>query len=215
MAHVRQWPAVLRARDDLLKRWHLVPGQVLAWTRYSLVTAVTRADGSEAVLKIAGHALEARGEIAALRIWNGQAAFDGLRPVIGTWQTSLPVDLFRRADRLRADLLASTTKPVVRHGDLHHFNILSATRAPWLAIDPKGLLGDRAFDVCQLLLNPIAVPVEVNRRRLTILCAELELDATRVRAWCFVHAVLNALWNLEEERPLEHRVPWIEHVLAL
>ena len=74
MAHVRQWPAVLRARDDLLKRWQLVPGQVLAWTRYSLVTAVMRPDGSAAVLKIARHGREARGEIAALRIWNGHAA---------------------------------------------------------------------------------------------------------------------------------------------
>ena len=280
MAHVREWPAVLRARDDLLKRWQLVPSQVLAWTRYSLVTAVTRADGSAAVLKLARDGLEPRGEIAALRIWNGHAAarllasdpegggmllervepgrmlaqratdddaaatlvaacllrqlgcapptddglqsldrwlgaFDRLRPVIGRGQSGLPVDLFRRADRLRADLLASTTKPVVLHGDLHHFNILSATRAPWLAIDPKGLLGDRAFDVCQLLLNPIAVPVAVNQRRLAILCAELELDPTRARAWCFVHAVLNALWKLEEGRPLQHRLAWIEHVLAL
>src|SRR5207302_8681520 len=65
-----------------------------------------------------------------------------------------PAELFQRADALRADLLASTDQPVVVHGVLHHFNILRCDRGGWLAIDPKGLVGDRYFDVCQFLLNP-------------------------------------------------------------
>jgi streptomycin 6-kinase len=32
------------------------------------------------------------------------------------------------------------------HADLHHHNILAAERHPWLAIDPKGVIGDAAYE---------------------------------------------------------------------
>ncbi len=101
------------------------------------------------------------------------------------------------------------------HGDLLQFNILTSTRAGWLTIDPKGLLGDRPFDVCQFLRNPVEVSVEVNRRRLAIFCTELELDAARTRAWCFVHATLNALWDFEKGKPFERDLEYAAHVLQL
>ena len=44
---------------------------------------------------------------------------------------------------------------VLLHGDLHHDNILSATRAPWLIIDAKGLVGDSGYDLGAFLYNPI------------------------------------------------------------
>jgi streptomycin 6-kinase len=40
------------------------------------------------------------------------------------------------------------------HGDLHHENILHGLRG-WLAIDPKGVLGDPAFDAANLFYNPL------------------------------------------------------------
>ncbi|MFN8511979.1 MAG: aminoglycoside phosphotransferase family protein [Chloroflexia bacterium] len=123
-----------------------------------------------------------------------------------------PVALFRRADALRHDLLASTTEQTVLHGDLHHFNILRAQRAPWLAIDPKGLAGDRCFDICQFLRNPHPGPIDpaLNRRRLDIFCAELRLDRERTKAWCVVHAVLDACWDYEEGEPWAHKVAYAE-----
>ncbi|ODT06957.1 MAG: 3'-kinase [Mesorhizobium sp. SCN 65-20] len=42
----------------------------------------------------------------------------------------------------------------VLHGDLHHDNILLGERG-WLAIDPKGLIGDPAFDAANLFYNPL------------------------------------------------------------
>ncbi|GAA2741903.1 aminoglycoside phosphotransferase family protein [Kitasatospora cinereorecta] len=39
----------------------------------------------------------------------------------------------------------------VVHGDLHARNVLSADREPWLAVDPKGLAGDPAYDAGTLL----------------------------------------------------------------
>jgi streptomycin 6-kinase len=69
--------------------------------------------------------------------------------------------------------------------DLHAGNILQATREPWLVIDPKPFIGDRAFDVTQHLLNCIgrlrAEPLGTIRR----LADLLEVDCERVRLWTF------------------------------
>lgn len=143
------------------------------------------------------------------------AAYDRNREAFSGEVTGFPVRLFERADELRRDLLASTDRPVVLHGDLHHFNILRAQRSDWLAIDPKGLFGDRCFDVCQFLQNPREVPVSVNRRRLDVLCAELGLDRRRARDWCLVHAVLDACWYFEKGQPWQHAVEYAEATLAL
>src|SRR5690606_17492043 len=51
----------------------------------------------------------------------------------------LPAHLVERAEGIYRELFASAPPPVLLHGDLHHANILSATRAPYLAIDPKGV----------------------------------------------------------------------------
>jgi len=101
----------------------------------------------------------------------------------------------------------------VLHGDLHHFNILRSDRSGWLAIDPKGPIGDRCFDVCQFLLNPRRVPIPVNRRRLDLFCRELDLDAERTRKWCLVHAVLNACWSFEDGESYASRVEYAEQTL--
>jgi streptomycin 6-kinase len=58
-----------------------------------------------------------------------------------------------RAERLSADLLESAATEVLLHGDLHHFNILSARREPWLCIDPKGMRGHPGYEVGPFLLN--------------------------------------------------------------
>jgi streptomycin 6-kinase len=142
------------------------------------------------------------------------AAYDRNREPLSRGVDGFPAQLFQRADAMRRDLLASADRPVVLHGDLHHFNILRAQRADWLAIDPKGLAGDRCFDVCQFLRNPGAVPVSVNRRRLDILCARLGLDRARTKAWCFVHAVLDACWDFEDRNPWQQAIAYAESTLS-
>jgi streptomycin 6-kinase len=126
-----------------------------------------------------------------------------------------PRGLFERADALRAELLATTSETTVLHGDMHHYNVLRAQRAEWLAIDPKGLAGDRCFDVCQFLTNPRPNPVKDISRRLDIFCAELGLDRRRTRDWCLVHAVLDACWSFEDDAPdLPLRVAYAEASLT-
>jgi len=141
-------------------------------------------------------------------------AYDRNREALSRGAGGFPASLFQRADATRRDLLASAETPTVLHGDLQHFNVLRAQRAPWLAIDPKGLVGDRCFDVCQFLRNPREVPPAVNGRRLERFCAELGLDRARTSAWCFVHAVLAACWDFEDGNSWERTVAYAEETLS-
>lgn len=52
--------------------------------------------------------------------------------------------LAQEAARLFAELGSSMGDPVLLHQDFHHGNILAARRQPWLAIDPKPLVGERS-----------------------------------------------------------------------
>jgi streptomycin 6-kinase len=148
--------------------------------------------------------------LPSLQDWT--AAYDRNYEMLSRGAGGFPSALFERAWALRAELLASTTSRVVLHGDLHHFNILRSERAGWLAIDPKGLVGDRCFDVCQFLHNPMPnpIPVHTNRRRLDIFAAELDLDRRRLTNWSVVHAVLNACWNYEEGLPFASALAFAE-----
>jgi streptomycin 6-kinase len=91
---------------------------------------------------------------------------------------------------------------VLLHGDLQHTNILSAERAPWLAIDPKGVVGDRGYDVGPFLINadPQRAPSrETLESRMRIFAVELDYDRLRLRDWAIAHAVMSAIWSAEDE----------------
>ena len=113
--------------------------------------------------------------------------------------------LVEQAESLAADLLASTGTEVVLHGDLHHDNILSAERQPWLVIDPKGIVGDPVYEVGALLRNPIPQlysrpdPVRLTRRRVDLLADRLGFDRQRIVGWALAQAVLSAWWSIEDE----------------
>jgi streptomycin 6-kinase len=91
--------------------------------------------------------------------------------------------------------------PVVLHQDFHGGNVLRAQREPWLAIDPKPLVGEREFDTASLLrdrrdeLASDPNPGRRIRRRLDQLAAELELDRERMRGWGLAHALA---WDSDE-----------------
>ena len=115
-----------------------------------------------------------------------------------------PPALLEEAERLFAELNASMADPVLLHGDLHHENILAAEREPWLAIDPKGLVGEPAYETGALLRNQLSVvfqdplPVRVMARRVEQLAGELGLDRARVRGWGLAQAVLSMWWTIED-----------------
>jgi streptomycin 6-kinase len=126
------------------------------------------------------------------------AGLERLREQYGGSTGPLPADLVVRAEALFRELLDSSAEPVLLHGDLHHENILAAERAPWLALDPKGVAGEPAYEVGALMRNPRLQPAAVLIRRATILAEVLGLDRARLLAWSFTQAVLSAWWSVED-----------------
>ncbi|MER5293144.1 aminoglycoside phosphotransferase family protein [Streptomyces pharetrae] len=87
------------------------------------------------------------------------------------------------------------------HWDLHYDNVLAADRADWLAIDPKPLAGDPAFDLLPAIDNRFD-PAEIHWR-FDAMTDILALDRARARAWTLGRVLQNCLWEVEEGRPLE------------
>lgn len=51
-------------------------------------------------------------------------------------------------------LFDSQQSEVLLHADLHHDNILSSDNHGFVAIDPKGVFGDPAFEIGTFMRNP-------------------------------------------------------------
>ena len=115
-----------------------------------------------------------------------------------------PAALVEEAETLFAELLASSAPPSLLHGDLHHDNILETENGNWLAIDPKGLIGEFAYEVGAILRNlwparhTIYNPQRLLERRVYQFAEELELERARVRGWGVAQAVLSAWWSIED-----------------
>ncbi|WP_087998156.1 aminoglycoside phosphotransferase family protein [Gottfriedia solisilvae] len=118
---------------------------------------------------------------------------EGIGPImIGTIQEA--VDIFKELANTQTDLY-------LLHGDLHHYNILHTSKDTWLAIDPKGLFGEREYDTIQFLLNNLENKdiLTVIDKRVDLLVDQLALDKKRLLLWGFAHAVLSTCWSLEDE----------------
>jgi streptomycin 6-kinase len=98
-------------------------------------------------------------------------------------------------------LLAMPREQVVLHGDIHHENILDSGVRGWLAIDPKGLFGERAFDYANIFLNPdhafAALPGRL-RAQARVVAAEARIDVHRLLQWILAYACLSASWIMED-----------------
>ncbi|MFD9881882.1 aminoglycoside phosphotransferase family protein [Streptomyces alboflavus] len=86
------------------------------------------------------------------------------------------------------------------HWDLHFDNVLASDREPWLAIDPKPLAGDPGFDLWPALDN--LFEADEVCWRFDAMTEILGLDRERARAWTMGRVLQNALWDIEDGRPL-------------
>ncbi|BAJ31078.1 MULTISPECIES: aminoglycoside phosphotransferase family protein [Kitasatospora] len=102
-------------------------------------------------------------------------------------------------EALEALALAGDGGDWLLHGDFQHGRALAADRSPWLAVAPRPLVGDRAYDLARLVLDRLDTlaaspgPRGAARRRLARLAEAVELPAERVRAWTLLRAVDAAL----------------------
>jgi streptomycin 6-kinase len=107
--------------------------------------------------------------------------------------------LLRQAAATACELLDAPQDVVVLHGDLHHGNVLDGGPRGWLAIDPKGLLGERGFDYANIFCNPeLAVATAPGRlaRQADVVAAAAGLDRRRLLQWVLAYAGLSAAWTL-------------------
>lgn len=115
----------------------------------------------------------------------------------------IPPRLADQAERLFADLAQTQAPPVLLHGDLHHDNILDSGAGRWVAIDPKGVIGEPAYELGAFLRNPVARLGTANFRamtacRIAIFADTLDLDPERIRDWALAQAILSAWWSIED-----------------
>ena len=105
-----------------------------------------------------------------------------------------------QAGELCAAFARDSSPPYLVNRDFHLANVLAAQREPWLAIDPKPLAGERAFDTGHLLRDLLDDPLDppLVGRLVARLADELELDPEQVRGWALVRSVENALWCLQD-----------------
>jgi len=122
---------------------------------------------------------------------------------LATDDARIPRDLVLQAQRVYSELAAAQRAPALLHGDLQHYNVLRDEARGWVAIDPKGVIGELEYEIGAALRNPnerpdiIASP-ETIERRLEIFYSALGIDVDRARAWAFAQGVLSAIWSVED-----------------
>jgi len=115
----------------------------------------------------------------------------------------IPAELVQQAAQIYRKLATSQKQTMLLHGDLHHYNVLLDANRGWVAIDPKGVVGELEYELGAMIRNPFEVPdfyvsLAVVQRRLQQLTDALHLDYDRALGWAFAQAVLSAIWGVED-----------------
>ncbi|MFI9000433.1 aminoglycoside phosphotransferase family protein [Streptomyces sp. NPDC053541] len=151
--------------------------------------------------------LEAAGTVR--RLWVEPPAGHGFESVAErTARQSAPMEAHRAdpeagalvaaALEARTELLASPVEALLLHGQFRQGKVLAGDRAPWLAVGPEPLVGERAYDLARLVRDRVEDLVAASagasaaRRRVNKLADSLELDRERLRGWTLFRAVESA-----------------------
>jgi streptomycin 6-kinase len=107
--------------------------------------------------------------------------------------------IFGESLRASQALLSTPRDTVILHGDLHHGNVLDAGVRGWLAIDPKGLVGERGFEFANVFCNPdkeIATTLGRFAMQSTVVAEAAHIKRARLLQWILAYAGLSAAWSL-------------------
>ena len=137
------------------------------------------------------------------------AAPTGLKPLRQQFETLFASDAamwpashlshVARAMAMAAALFDTVPSPIPLHGDFHHDNVVGSQRG-WMAIDPKGLFGDPAYEVANVFRNPYGAGELARRperidRLADAFSARMGWDRRRVLQWAAVHSAISACWD--------------------
>lgn len=180
-----------------------------------LVNLVRRGEDDEAtrilasvIKKLAHHTPP--GECPSVAEWGR-----GFDRYVNSGDAQISRGLVREARNVYEGMVASQGPTMLLHGDLQHYNVLFDNERGWVAIDPKGVVGELEYEVGALLRNPIEQPeLFSNRatveRRLKILTGLLPLDHSRILKWAFAQGVLSAIWGVEDGYQVEPNNPGLQ-----
>lgn len=115
----------------------------------------------------------------------------------------ISISLVETAKQEFAQLCCSQRSTRLLHGDLQHYNVLFDANRGWLAVDPKGVMGELEYEIGAVMRNPVEYPElflspSVVKRRLKQFTQRLNLDYDRTLRWAFSQAVLSAIWEVED-----------------
>ena len=113
----------------------------------------------------------------------------------------------RKAREITSGLLEKQFEIRSLHGDLHHDNIIQ-TPDGCRAIDPKGLIGDRAYDLANAFKNPVgARDIYLDPARAKELAdrwaAQWQTTPERLLGWAVAHCALSITWAMAFDDPDE------------
>jgi streptomycin 6-kinase len=128
---------------------------------------------------------------------------EGFRRYRESGDRQIPLDLVEQARHLYLSLCSSQRQARLLHGDLQHYNVLFDSRRGWLAIDPKGVIGEIEYEIGAALRNPfqrtdLFASSHAVERRVRRYADILKLDADRILMWAFAQAILSAIWSVED-----------------
>ena len=127
----------------------------------------------------------------------------GFERYLDAGDQQISCDLVSEARSSYLSLAGSQGTSMLLHGDLQHYNVLVDSKRGWVAIDPKGVVGEAEYEVGAILRNPVELPEVFTssatiEQRLNRLARMLSLDYQRALAWGFAQAVLSAIWDFED-----------------
>jgi streptomycin 6-kinase len=191
------------SRALLLERCR--PGTTL-WEERERVATDVMGDVLTGLWETPAPASPFRSLVEAAGIWSEhlRAAYERAKP---PFETSLLDD----ALGFMATARSADSSDVVLHQDLHGGNVLRRG-GDWVAIDPKPLVGERAFDLASYVrdrrdrLRDDRDSEAAVRMRLEQLCSVLDVDRERAKGWALAHALA---WSFDAEANF-----YPDHVLA-
>jgi streptomycin 6-kinase len=129
-----------------------------------------------------------------------------------TGDVQIEPELVVHAEGVFLDLCATQRSPRLLHGDLQHYNVVHDAERGWIAIDPKGVIGELEYELGASIRNPAELPslftdTNVAVSRLRQLTSALGLDVQRAIAWSYAQAVLSAIWGVEDGYHVDASTP--------
>lgn len=112
---------------------------------------------------------------------------DWLTIIDKDWE--IPKHYLIKARELKKQLLTTEITPILLHGDLHWENIL-LNGNDWVVIDPKGVIGNPINEVWAFIMD-----VEKDTQ---YVAQAFNYELKFVLYWYFVHLIMSACWNLED-----------------